>query len=648
MKPGTSVSSSVKGLLIPLSLAWVFCGGFNVCAEEMDQVPSATRGRDAQTRKDVLKKKSFYHFFLGEYLTAASDLKLLEADAKEEDDIATLNESRRLLGGLYLAWGMDGSAARLFDELIENTPISNEKTRLLKIVQKMQYDRGLYQAAIASYGLFSTEKGSPGMDQATYFYGMSHVAKGAVQKGIDLLSAITPDSRYFPYAQLTLAKSYFRLNNIPKSLHLFEAISGINTGEYPFLQPFIEKTRLTWGQVLLEVGRNVEARSVLREIPKESPFYSDALFGMAWAAFKNQDDLTALLMFQDLIKRDSGHHYALEALALVGHVNRRLGDYAGALDHYSAAIDIYGKEEKKIRDFQRLIQDPARVAMLLSIDRQDEKGRLSDLLKEDDALRFWVRQYRGLSSLTSYLDQKLRDMAVFQVMVDHREAVFRQVLPSLKTSLEKNPLRSLKKKEATLNDRVAQAMREEKLIAFSSPDEGKTMTQLAAARRGSLSLGAKIKAMGKRVRGRESLKVDQEEAAKQVDLEEEWKKVHRGLSIAEGELIWEIATELPGRADDLKRGLTQLHSDLSRMAEGYGRLVLSAPSLEREISLFRKRIGDARVLLSGQREKTIHLKERLLPVLQALFLRQLKRKLDQIVSWIAVAELSQIQILDIN
>lgn len=68
MKPGIRL---LKRLFITLFLT-LFLGGIcNVQAEEVIEERDQEM-QDAQTRKDVLKKKAYYHFFLEEYLTAAT------------------------------------------------------------------------------------------------------------------------------------------------------------------------------------------------------------------------------------------------------------------------------------------------------------------------------------------------------------------------------------------------------------------------------------------------------------------------------------------------------------------------------------------------------------------------------------------------
>ncbi|MFQ5543584.1 MAG: tetratricopeptide repeat protein [Nitrospiria bacterium] len=645
MKPGIRL---LKRLFITLFLT-LFLGGIcNVQAEKVIEERDQEM-QDAQTRKDVLKKKAYYHFFLEEYLTAATDLKLLEAAAKTKDDIVTLNESRRLLGSLYLAWGMDRSATRIFKGLIESASEGREKIGLFKIVQKMQYDRTLHQAAIETYGLFAAEKESPGMDQAVYLAGMSYYSTGFIQEGIDLLSSITPDSRYFPYAQLTLAKSYYRLNNLSESLHIFENNSRFNPKGGPLLQSLAEKIRLTWGQVLIEEERTREAALVLQRIPKLSPFYSEALFSRGWAAFKNKNLHLALPLFQSLIQNDPAHPYALESLTLVGHAHRQMEDNETALEQYADAIDIYAKEEKKLLDFQARIEDPGQLTLLLETKEEDRdllKGQeenenrdLYKFMKGDDVLRFWIGQYRSLFRLSDYLDQKLRDMDVFQVMVDHREAIFRQALPKLDRSLAKHSLPQLQKRERELSTRVEGAIREENLIMFATPDEGNSMGQLTVARERSHALGARIVAL-------EDLETSPTEGSRLVVLKKEWRKLHRILKVAEGEWTWKIATTLPGRTDDLMRRLRRLHADLLQVEDRFSTLTRSVPTLDLEIAMFRFRIEAAQTRLAAQRKKTRRMKERLLPALQTLLLKQLAQKRGRLHAWMDAAELSQIQILD--
>jgi len=620
----------MKGLVLSLLLVLV---PISIQAEE--GVPDA--GADPQKSWEVLKREAYYHFFLKDYLTAATRLKLIEDYGELVNDPRIANEVKVLLGSLYLAWGMDNSAVRVFKALEEAVPPGEERGSLLLKVVKVQYQRSRYKSALETYRSIPSEgradfiASDPSSVQAHYLAGLSHYAAGSMQEGIKRLETIPPDSSYYPYAQLTLAKAYFQLNDPAKSLLFLKDLSETDTRRNRHLTRLIEKSRLTWGQVLMEEGHFGPARRILAHIPEESPFFPDSLFGMGWTHFKEDHFLEAILTFQDLIKIAPDHDYSLEALTVLGHGYKKLGAFQTALDHYTGAIEVYSQKVSELRAFQSLFADPDAFSNLLKEDAVQE-GPLDGFLK-DDRIHFWVGQYRDLLKLEFYLDQKLRDMDVFEVMVDHREEVFREYLPMVRRFLKETPVKGLRNKGEGLSRDVDRAVREGAIPSLASIEESETYSLLSRAVSQSLDLGERIN----------RLEVGSDPLMEQ---KKEWSRLDRWLKIALGEMVWKIKTEVPGRGDDLRRGVRVAMADLTFIEKKHLGLISSVPALAKEIGGMRRRIKTARTELLELRRKTLLLREALLPPLQEILLRASETWLNRIVRLVAAAELSQIQILD--
>lgn len=582
--------------------------------------------------EEVLKKESYYHFFLEDYLTSATRLKLIEEVKKEGQDQVTLNEVRLLLGSLYLAWGMDRPATVIFNELVEVFPPGSDKNILLLQIERMQYGRSLYGAATKTYQLLTPDEGFARMDQASYLAGMSHNAKGSIQEGIRILESIPPRSPYFRYAKLALSKSYVEVNDPLYSLRLLRELDEIDYGENPLLETFAEKGRLTRGLLLIEENRFLEAERILTAIPQESPFYPDALFSLGWTHFNREQYLDAILSFQDLIQFAPEHPYAMEARTTVADCYSRLGAHRAAIGIYGEALAVYDREGLAIENLRGLIEDEDRLAYLLHNFEQVENGPLASLL-EDEGLRSWVREYGELGSLEAYLKQKHDDMGVFRVMVGHREEVFRRHLPTVNGFLEKSPIKDLQEKLVSLQSHLDKAIEQEEVRALVSKEEGEVLNQLEVGLQQSTILFDTMK----------TLPLD---AASRHGLENQYREADRWLKLYYGELFWKVITEVPGRVDDLRRVITSLKTYLEKAAALQKRLVVSVPSSEGKIAQFRKDIEEIRLALLEKRVRTLALQKRLLPRLQAKLLQALDDRMGHIGALASRARLSQLRIMD--
>jgi tetratricopeptide (TPR) repeat protein len=581
----------------------------------------------------TLQREAYYHFFLEDYLTSATRLKMLTGSTA--NDTERLNEVRLLLGSLYLAWGMHRPATIMFDKLVTVFPPGHDRNRVLLLIERLQYSRSLYQAAVDTYERLTPDPAFPSRDQAGYLAGMSHYGLGDFENVLRVLTMVPRASGYAPFAKLASAKSHLQLQDATESIRLLKELGAMEAGEDLVLRALAEKSRLTLGLLLTEIGQYDQALEPLSSIPAASRFYADALFGLGWAHFYAEHYLESLLTFGHLIQTTPEHTYALEALTTVGHCYDRLGDRQGALLAYGEALDTYQQEGQHVEGIRTLIRNRDRLDDLLRHFDAVLDSPLAGLL-EDDGLRFWIKQYGELSSLEKYLDQKLGDMGVFGVMVDHREAVFRDRLPTIQRFLQQSPVTPLREQEQHLHRDLEQAVERETVEALASGEEATTLNALREATHRSRALGKSIE----QLKGRSPTVIEQSE------LESQWKAADRWLGVFRGELRWKIITEVPGRSDDLQRTANHLQQELETLEHEQRTLMQSVPALEGAITQFRRRIQETRRDLLDRRVQLIELRKQLLPPLQSLLLKALDHRTGRLEALAATARLSQIRILD--
>lgn len=630
MKHG--IKRSGEGIRRTLILWLIFQGvilhGF-FCSTGRAEDPSVNFDK----RAEALQKEAYYHFFLGDYLTSATRLKLVEQISGASEN--KLDNARLLLGGLYIAWGMYRPATTLFDRWVGQFPPGSSRDQLLVLIERLQYRRALYKSAVDTFGLLSPEGAFGSMDQARYLAGMSHYLQGNFQEGIRILDTIPPSSGYAPFARLAVAQSYVGLGNFEKSTRLLKDLGEINPHGDPVLRAFTEKSRLILGFLLIELKRYQEARTAFDSIPAASPFYPDALFGKGSADFDAGRFLEALPPFQELSQTFPNHSYALEGLIPIGGSFQKLGAWAKSLQSYGQALVVYDRKEKEIGELRGFIQDRDRLVEWLDGSGDAQGDRLLPLL-DDDPAQFQIDRYRELSALMVYLDQKLADMGVFKIMVDHREEVFQRHLPTLKRFLDEDPIKSLQENERLLRARLEEAIQKEDVIALATPREKEEFDQLARSQSEEKKLQAAI---------------DRSVAASSPDLLElksELEAADRRLSLVQGELLWRVITEAPGRIDDLRRSEGKLGEGLESLSERRARLMASIPSLEGDIDRFRQRIQTAHQALLEKKAMALDLQNKLVPPLQVLLLHVLDKKRGRIEQLAAMAKLNQIQILDLK
>jgi len=582
----------------------------------------------------ALKKEAYYHFFLEDYLTSATRLKLLEEAVQDDADL--LNHVRLLRGSLYLAWGMDRPATVIFDQLVSAFPPGQDRNHVLLLIERLQYAHALYQAAVETYGRLTPDPKFASMDQAEYLAGMSHYALGDFAQALRVMAAIPGSSRYEPFAKMASAQSYARLANADEGARLLRQLQTPDDGDDVLSRSFAEKSRVTLGFLLLETARYNEALPVFASVPQTSPFYPDAVFGAGWARLYQEQYASSLSAFQTLIRIAPTHPYAREALTTVGRCYERLGARGDALRAYETALDAYRDEQGALEAMRALIGNRDRLGRMLLDGAQVADGPLGALL--DDGLRFWIKQYGELAGLESYLSRKVDDMAVFEVMIDHREAVFRDRVPTIEHALEHNPVTPLREQERRLEEAIDHAGRHETPEAWALGSEAAALRGLSQARSKSLAVGAAIARLDATAPAAR---------AQREDLDRQWKAADRWLSVLNGERTWTIMTQVPGRRDDLQRALGEIQAGLERVDHGQRTLIESVGGIEEEILEFRRRMLSIRHDLLARRAELADLRVQLLPQLQALLFEAAERRGKRIEAMAAVARLSQVHLLDV-
>ncbi len=598
-------------------------------------VGSGSAPRVSPVTAAALKKEAYYHFFLEDYLTSATRLKLLEASIGTDADM--LNHVRLLRGSLYLTWGMHRPATEIFDHLVSAFPPGQDRNQVLLLIERLQYSRALYQAAVETYGRLTPDRAFTSRDQAAYVAGMSYYALGNFDQALRVMTTIPRSSGYMPFAKLASAKSYTQLANVDEATRLLREVGTMDAREDEVLRALADKSRLTLGLLLTETGRYDEALPVLASVPPTSPFYPEAVFGTGWAQLYREQYWTSLAAFQALIHTAPNHPYALEALTTIGRCYDRLGARGEALQAYGKALDAYRREQQSMDGMKSLIRDRDRLSVLL----QDLTAVLDSplgVLLDDDGLRFWVKQYGELASLDRYLTRKLDDMAVFEVMVDHREAVFHDRLPIIKQLIAQSPVTPLREQERRVEANLDQAVQHETAQAWALGNEATVLNELTQARRKSRDIGAAIEQVDGRIA---SVREHRDE------LKDQWKTADRLLDLLYGERLWTIITDVPGRRDDLRRAMSQIQTGLEHADDNQRGLIESIGGMEGEISRFRQRIHDIRRDLAAHHARLVDLRTQLLSPLQALLLNAVDRRSGQMEEMAAAARLSQVHIMDV-
>jgi tetratricopeptide (TPR) repeat protein len=387
----------------------------------------------------------------------------------------------------------------------------------------------------------------------------------------------------------------------------------------------------------METGRYDEALPVFASVVQTSRYYPDAIFGAAWAHLYQQRYAESLAAFLTLLRAAPDHPYALEALTTVGHCYDRMGARGEAFHAYGKALDAYRREQQSLDTMRGVIKNRDRLSVLLTEMTAVLDSPIGPLL-DDEGLRFWIRQYSELGAIEQYLARKLDDSDVFQVMIEHREAVFKDRLPTVHGFLTQSPITPLRERQHQLQAKLNQAIQHETPEAWALGSEAEALEQLTLARGRSHAIGRAISQVSHS---------HQADRGLIEDLNAQWHAANRRLDVLHGERIWTTLTEVPGRRDDLDRAIQRVRTELEHADRNQRALAESIGGLDSNMSEFGQRIQAIRQNLAAYRARLTELRAELLPPLQALLLKAVDRRSGQMESMAAVARLSQVHIMDV-
>jgi tetratricopeptide (TPR) repeat protein len=199
------------------------------------------------------------------------------------------------------------------------------------------------QLAVAESRLASLGAGAS--DEARYTHGKVLARMGRTAEAMATLGAIVPTSpfgaraRYYAGVAATEAKD-------------FEAAALAFTAAAELAAPRTEVRDLALlglGRVLLELDRPADAAAAYESVRRDSPWFEEALFELAWAWVQAGDPESALHVLDVLFLVSGGSELAAEGAVLRGKLLEDADRLEEAIDAYEDVALRYGPIQESLR-----------------------------------------------------------------------------------------------------------------------------------------------------------------------------------------------------------------------------------------------------------------------------------------------------------
>lgn len=539
--------------------------------------------------KDPFYGQVLFDFHQQNYFSAITHLRAAQQQGRLPHHGV---EAELLLGGLYLAYGMQKNAEVIFNQLLQQSVNPEQRNRLWLALAKINYQRGYEAKATELLQRVNAPLPPPQENERQLLTSTLLAQRGLYAEAAAQLASYQPDSVDSDFAQYNLALDHIRQGRDAAGRLLLEALLQRGGSAEPARAELYDKSRIALGYSYLQHQKFAPARHWFEQVRLRSPFASQALLGLGWVESGLGNGAAALAIWLPLIERNGSDPAVLEALLAVPYTLNQLGAQQQALDHYKQAIELYASELLTLQGITSGMNFVALAQELADPRSAAEAGWqwrteitpgsvLSPYLYRVMAGREFqeaLRNYRDLLYLETNLTQWLADLDAYEAMVDVREAGYQTRLPLILNTLAK------------LDSNTLQQQRDKSALQLHEIEAANDATGLATADEQQLLASlAQIEARMQRL-----------EAG--VDVE----KQQRKFAVLKGLALWRLETEYPTRLWQTKQQLQQLDETLKLSTEQQRSLNTVLERSPNDFKHYRQRLQNRRqqtVLLQQQTER---------------------------------------------
>ncbi len=378
-------------------------------------------------------------------------------------------EAELLAGGLYLQLGMHNEAGRRFESLLTEEIPGSVKARAWFYLAKVWYARGYYERAIDALGRISGSLSPAEAAERVHLHANALLNLARYDEAIAVLGAWKSSSTWMQYARFNLGVALVRSDRLADGARMLDAVGSIVTDNEEMLA-LRDKANLALGFAWLQANQPESAMPFLQRVRLQGPQSSRALLGMGWALSalgRHEEALTPWLELQDRNLLDAA---VQEAWLAVPYAFAQLGANGQAAEHYERALDSFADERGHIDSAVARIREGSMMRELVGADDAGSPQRgwfwqLSELPDAPESRYLYpvlaghdfqegLKNYRDLAYLGSTLARWDENMAVYDDMIETREAAHAVRIPRVDGLLASNALAGAEARRKELEGRI--------------------------------------------------------------------------------------------------------------------------------------------------------------------------------------------------
>ena len=377
-----------------------------------------------------------------------------------------------------------------------------------------------------------------------------------------------------------------------------------------------DKANLALGFAYLQAQRPADARPILERVRLEGPFSSMALLGVGWADSALGEFKQALVPWLALRKRNLLDAAVQESYLTVPYAYNQLGAPGQAAEYYSAAIDSFDAEFKRIDESIEQIRGGNLLDRLLKDDKKDtltwywqlktlpdapESRYLYQLLASNE-FQEGLKNYRELKFMSRNLDDWREDVAAFDNMLDTRQHAYNEEVPKADAVMAATDLDALTRKRVDFESRINAIEKSNDVAALGTPEEQRTWARI------------------KRIEDFVQMHPDDPDLAEMRDK----------LRLMKGVMYWRLSESFKARLWNERRSVKELEASLIETQKRAVQVQQARAGVPTNTGAFADRVAATRARMDELQARLAALTDKQAHYLQDLAIEELGRQRQRI------------------
>jgi len=286
-------------------------------------------------------------------------------------------------------------------------------------LEKAAYTSHRYRDAVNAFARITPKLRISLYHEALYLAGNSYLQLKEFERAFTTLNQIPRYSEFYPFAQYSMGLAYLNFGDVYSAVESFRRLAALEVQGNAALSRLLDRSHLTVGYEFLHQKRYADSIGQFALVPPGSPLFDQALFGIGWGYFRQEEFVKAAVVFKDLRQRFPNSPYSQEALVALGYAYSRLQAFKLSIDQFRLALDSVTTQAQALQQQIEAVNAPNwtpppsidRYPVVSGLSSQVQLDDLLNHFKEEQTLQQALEQYQALAHVMALIDSGLLDLA---------------------------------------------------------------------------------------------------------------------------------------------------------------------------------------------------------------------------------------------